>query len=329
MALTQTAFPTPPPAPADGPAEGLWRIDFSALGTKCLILAAPVEESRWVAFQQEAMAWLGAFEARYSRFQPDSLISRINAAAGREWVAVDPDTERMFVLCDTLHYLTRGILDPTVLPLLKVWNYRDTQASLPTEEAVEAARAKVGWMRFRREPGRVLLPEVGMGLDLGGFGKEYAVDQVAACARAHGLTALIDFGHDLYGLGQPPGRPAWHAGLEDPNRPGSAWGGAALLDRGMAASGDYLRCRIRNGRRYGHIIDPRTGYPVDNGVQAVYVIATSCLEAGLLATQCFILGFDEALVLLDQSFGAAGCLVGGRQRAFSRDFHRYLVPATS
>lgn len=164
------------------------------------------------------MGWVQAFEAKYSRFRPDSLVSRINAAAGREWVAVDADMEQLLQLCQTLHALTRGVLDPTALPLLRLWNYKVAHPVLPRPEEIAAARRLVGWTKVQRAPGRVFLPEPGMALDFGGFGKEYAVDIVAQLALEHGIAdVLVDFGHDLRALGRPPARSRrWPASRASP-----------------------------------------------------------------------------------------------------------------
>jgi thiamine biosynthesis lipoprotein len=268
-----------------------------------------------------------AFEAKFSRFRPDSLLSRINAAAGREWVGVDEDMEAHFKLCDTLHFMTQGILDPTALPLLSLWNWKAGRPALPEPEEIAGALRLVGWPKVQRKPGGVFLPERGMGLDFGGFGKEYAVDRVAQIALECGLAdVLVDFGHDLRALGAPPGRPAWHIGLEDPERPGSTWAGTALRGgNGMASSGDYIRAFTLGGRRYGHIVDPRTGWPVGNGCTQATVIAPTCLQAGVLSTTAFVLGIPTGIEFVQGYPGAEGLLLAGRTRAQTRGFYNHVV----
>lgn len=304
----------------------LERVRFPALGTQCEVQFATADVKAATAFTAEAVRWVQQFEAKYSRFRPDSLISRINAAAGRDWVAIDADAERIFALADQIYILTRGILDPTSLPLLRLWNYRASPPRVPTSDEVRAAAAKVDWTRVRREPGRIYLPEAGMGLDLGGFGKEYAVDRVAELARAHGLAnVLVDFGHDVCVFGAPPDAPCWSIGVEDPQRPGTVRTRLAVGAGGIATSGDYVRYFEVGGRRYGHIIDPRSGYPVANGCTSATVVANSCLEAGLLSTTAFVLGADEGLRLLEEYFGAEGCIVCADRELQTRGFYRYVV----
>jgi thiamine biosynthesis lipoprotein len=305
----------------------LRKLSFPALGTVCEVqYAAPGGDAQAAEFERAAVAWVNAFEAKYSRFRPDSLISRINAAAGREWVVVDAEMEGLLKLCDTLHFMTQGVLDPTALPLIQLWNYKAETPRIPPAAEIAAARSLVGWKKIQRAPGKVFLPERGMALDFGGFGKEYAVDITAQIAVDHGIqNALVDFGHDLRAVGTPPGRPAWHIGLEDPTRPGVAAGSIAVVGKGVASSGDYLRCFVIEGKRYGHIIDPRTGWPVSNSCMQSTVIAGSCLQAGVLSTTAFVLGVPKGIEFIQACPGAEGLLVTDRVRAQTRGFFNYVA----
>lgn len=328
MAFIAQSHRPPPPAPvAAGAKVPLRRLSFPALGTTCEVqYAAPGGDPQAAAFERAVVGWVNAFEAKYSRFRPDSLLSRLNAAAGREWVAVDAEMEAMGKLCDTLHFMTQGVLDPTTLPLLRLWNYQAESPRIPAAPAIAAARALVGWKKVQRTPGRMFLPEPGMALDFGGFGKEYAVDIAAQIAADHGITsALVDFGHDLRAVGAPSDRPAWHIGLEDPLRPGETAGSIAVIGKGVASSGDYIRRFVIEGKRYGHIIDPRTGWPVANGCLQATVVAASCLQAGALSTTAFVLGVPKGVDFIQSFPGAEGLLVAERARAQTRGFFNYVV----
>ena len=304
--------------------DGGRELRFMALGTTC----------RWVTvgsseairrFDGEALGWLAAFEAKYSRFLPDSWISVLNASAGGAAVASDPEIDRILALCHEMHFLTRGVFDPTALPLIQLWDWR--RAQIPTDPQIEAARQCVGWRKVERKPGSVRLSDPGMCLDLGGMGKEYAVDQVALLARQCGLTgALIDFGADIRVTGLPAdGRPGWHLGLEDPDQPGRAWCGLAVREAAVATSGDYNRGFTAAGKRWGHILDPRTGRPVQNGCRAVHVLAPSCTLAGMLSTAALVLGADEGLRLIESQPGAEGLLHGPQSKLSSRRFYEHVA----
>lgn len=320
--------PRQPAAPTSPAGDvSLRKLSFAAMGTRCEVqYAAPGGDAQARSFERAATSWVHAFEAKYSRFRPDSLISRINAAAGRAPVEIDAEMEGMLKLCEMLHFMTNGVLDATALPLMRLWNYKAEQPRVPTGAEIAAARALVGWKKVQWSAGKIFLPLEGMALDFGGFGKEYAVDMVAQLAIDHGLpSALVDFGHDLRAIGTPPGRPAWHIGLEDPNRPGAAAGSIGVVGKGVASSGDYLRCFTADGKRYGHIIDPRTGSPVANGCRQATAIASSCLQAGVLSTTAFILGPAKGIEFIQAAPGAEGLILTDRARAQTRGFFNYVA----
>ncbi|MEM9161207.1 MAG: FAD:protein FMN transferase, partial [Verrucomicrobiota bacterium] len=145
-------------------------------------------------------------------------------------------------------------------------------------------------------------------------------------AVGYGLAGcLVDFGRDIHAVGTPPSRPAWHVGLENPERPGSSWGSVGAENVGIATSGDYCRFFEYENIRYGHIIDPRTGRPVRNRVLAVSIVASSCLEAGVLSTAAFVLGKDEGMELIEDSFGMEGCMFMENGLRQSGGFLKYVV----
>ena len=302
------------------------KLGFRAMGTWCQFTFTPPSPKAGKTFATNALRWVAEFEARYSRFVPDSLISRINAAAGRDWVEVDAGTDQVFSLCSELVFFTRGVFDPTALPLIALWNWKASPPVVPTDDAVRAARELVGWDKVQRRPGAIFLPVAGMCLDLGGIGKEYAVDCAVAVAQQHGVTdVLVDFGQDVRAMGQPPQRDAWCVGLEDPSQPGNCWAGVAVRIMAVASSGDYLRYFEANGRRYGHILDPRSGYPVWNGCRSVTVIAPSCTVAGVLSTTGFVVGAEEGIKLIEGYQGAEGCILTAKSRFQTRRFTSYVV----
>ncbi len=306
--------------------RGAYRFSWPALGTQCEAQFVCDDSAIAQAFQDAAIAWVERFEARYSRFRPESEISRINDAAGKHETSVDIEMERILDVCASIWRMTNGILDVTMMPLMRLWNYRAASPQIPQRPAIDAARALVGWQKVQRRPGSIFLPHVGMSIDLGGWGKEYAVDAVAELAREFGIeSGLIDFGHDIRAWGAPIGKPAWHVGLEDPAHPGTHRGSIALIDRAVASSGDYLRNFSAGGRRFGHIIDPRTGEPVLNGCVQSTVIAPSCLQAGILSTTAFILGARSGVSFIQNSMQAEGLITTREAQHQTRKFFQYVV----
>ena len=304
---------------------GLHKLSFRAMSTICRVsFQAPATLA--AEFREEVLNWVGWFEARYSRFIPDSLISRINAAAGRDWVEVDGETDALFNLCQEMIFFTRGVFDPTALPLIRLWNWKAKPPVIPDEQSISRARELVGWRKVQRRAGGIFLPQPGMCLDLGGIGKEYAVDRVLTMGLKRGIeTILVDFGQDVRVHGKPPGRDAWHVGLQDPRNLNCCWTGVASTNSAVATSGDGVRQFTHQGKRYGHILDPRTGHPVSNGALAVSIIAPHCTFAGILSTAAFILGLKEGLELISLCPGVEGCIITETARNQTRMFHAYTT----
>lgn len=309
-------------------ARGVRTLGFTAMATNCVVRFRLDDERAALEFAAEALAWVSRFEAKFSRFREDSVLSRINGSAGTGWVEVDPETSHLLDLADDLHRRTNGVIDASLLPLLKVWNWKQARERLPDRNEVKAALDLCGWGKIERRNGAVRLPQAGMGLDFGGFGKEYAVDYVTRIARGRGITdALVDFGRDMFAMGGNGTHPFWHVGVEDGNQPGNCWGGLAVSGHAVCASGDYHRHFTHDGVRYGHILDPRTGWPVANGMRAVTVIAPSCIDAGAYSTAVFVLGAREGIHLASLARGVEVCAQSESGIEGSRGFSRWLVKA--
>jgi thiamine biosynthesis lipoprotein len=303
-----------------------YKLSFQAMNTICRVHFRRTKPNLARDFQNEVLQWVAWFEARYSRFIPDSLIGRINAAAGQQWVEVDPETDALFNLCQEMIFFTRGVFDPTALPLIRLWNWKANPPVVPNAQQIQAAQELVGWRKIQRRPGGIFLPREGMSLDLGGIGKEYAVDRVLTLALQRGIeSVLVDFGADVRVHGEPPEKGAWHIGLEDPKNPGHVWIGVAVTNHAVATSGDYLRHFMHQGRRYGHILDPRIGYPVNNGILSVSVIAPHCTVAGILSTSVFVLGPKEGTDLISLCPGAEGCITTETSRFQTKGFYAYTT----
>ena len=308
--------------------DGFWEIQFYALGSECELFFAADNSKEATDFVNAAFSWLAAFEAKFSRFRPDSLISQINRQAGIDWTEVDAETEMLLELCDNAHFITKGAFDATSLPISLLWDWKRSRDALPTKEEIQAARDLVGWKRLQRAPGRVFLPQKGMMLDFGGVGKELAVDCLTRVGQAYGIQHLmVDLGGDIAVRGEPPEGGGWYVGLEDPADNNRCYCGIHLKDgAAIATSGDYRRCFQLDGLTFGHIVDSRTGWPVANGTRAATVIAPRCTTAGLLSTSAMVMGGQEAIGMLERNPGVQGCLWHKGQLHETRGFRRSILP---
>lgn len=255
---------------------------FDAMASRCEIRLAAADAVAAQALAQCATDEVRRIEAKYSRYQGGSVVSRINAEAGRESVTCDAETLALLEYADTLFDTSGGLFDITAGVLRRAWNFR--QAQLPTQDALQALCQLVDWRSVQREGQCIRLPAVGMELDFGGIGKEYAADRAAAALLGQGVThGYVNLGGDIRVLGpQPQGRP-WIIGIQHPRDSKQLIASIAVSSGAIATSGDYERFFELNGCRYCHILRPRSGWPVDYW-RSVSVQAASALQAGSLAT---------------------------------------------
>jgi FAD:protein FMN transferase len=309
--------------------DGFYEVIFLALGSECQLLFGAGNSEQAEAYRAAAFEWLIEFEARYSRFLPDSDLSRVNSNAGIGWVEISAEFELLLDLCGQFQFITQGAFDASSLPLSQLWDWKRQHDSLPSAQEIAAARALTGWSLLERTPGRLFLPKPGMLLDLGGIGKEFAVDALRQLAIKMGLSqVLVDLGGDIATHGSAPEGAGWAVGLEDPSKIGDCYCTIRLRNgAAVATSGDYRRCFELGSRTFGHILDCRTGWPVANGTRAATVIAPRCLQAGLLSTSAMVLGGTDAIAMLERTPSVEGCLWWNGQLLETRGFRRAALPS--
>jgi len=246
-----------------------------------------------------AVAEVDRLERKYSRYRENSLTSAINRAAGSgSAVSIDEETAGLLNYAATVWRESDGLFDLTSGVLRRAWDFKSGRPPAPA--AIDALLPLVGWDKVQWNPEQVVLPIPGMELDFGGCVKEYAADSAAAQLRRQGIaTALVDLAGDMAALGAPADAAGWPVGIRHPSNKESAVARVLLPAGGLASSGDYERCLEIDGRRYGHILHPRTGWPV-GGLVAVSVLAPQCLVAGSSATVAMLKPVEEALDWLVQ-----------------------------
>jgi thiamine biosynthesis lipoprotein len=268
----------------------LHRFDFKAMGSPCelRLYAGSRAEAERVA--EEARSEVCRLEQKYSRYRDDSVTSEINASAGDPaGLQVDEETASLLDYAETLWEQSEGLFDITSGILRRAWDFRSGR--LPRAEEVDALRSKIGWGEVSWRRPRLTLPREGMELDFGGYVKEYAADRTAELCRRLGLRhGLVDLGGDLSVVGPHPDGSAWRVGIRDPRRPDKAMAMVPVRAGGVATSGDYERYMIVAGKRYGHILSPHTGWPVEDALAAVSVVASHCLLAGTATTIALLKG---------------------------------------
>jgi len=254
-----------------------------------------------------AMDEADRIERKFSRYIATSVIGRINRDAGRTPVAVDDETLALVGHALTLAAETGGAFDPTVGALRRVWDFRRQRVPSPGE--VEALLPLVDYRQVAVRDGTVFLRHEGMELDLGGVGKEYAADRVADSLRISGVeSAVVNLAGDIRTMGARGDGKPWRIGVLDPRvRTRCRFSMRMVWDGGVASSGDYERFFLRDGVRYHHLLDARTGWPA-RGVAASTTVAPTAFRAGLAATASFLLGPVEGMGYLERA-GVEGVLI--------------------
>lgn len=278
----------PPTGTADAP---LCEHRFRALGGPCAVQLYLPDARAAQAACAAAEAETLRIEAKYSRYRSDSIVSRINAAAGSgALIEVDVETAALLDYAAAAHAQSGGLFDITSGVLRRAWDFKARR--VPAQAEIDALLPLIGWEQVRWQRPQVHLPKAGMELDFGGFGKEYAVDRVASLLLARGVRhGLVDFAGDIRVLGPHPDGSPWQVGVQHPRRTG-AIATVPLAQGAIASSGDYERGFDDGGRRYCHILDPRRGWPAQ-GLVAVSVLADQCLIAGTACTTAMLLGAED------------------------------------
>lgn len=280
------------------PGDAGWRVRFAAMASPCELLVEGADEATARTLGAAAAAEAQRIERKFSRYRDDSVLAALHAQRGRA-VEVDAETADLLDYAAACHALSGGRFDVTTGVLRAVWRF-DGSDRVPEAAAVQALLPRVGWGRVGWQRPWLTLPD-GMELDLGGLGKEYAVDRVLALLRqaAPAAALLVNFGGDLAVSGPRVDGTPWRVGVEHP-------GGAAatlqlhLSAGALATSGDARRFLLKDGVRLGHILDPHDGWPVRDAPRSVTVAAGRCTEAGTLATLALLHGREAETWLAAQ-----------------------------
>ncbi|MBD9356275.1 FAD:protein FMN transferase [Methylomonas sp. EbA] len=260
-----------------------YRREFKAMGTPCeiqLFAAGPATANAAVAL---AVADIQRLEARYSRYRADSFLSEINrvAALGGS-ITVDDETAKLLDYAMTCYEQSDGLFDVTSGILRRAWKF--DSGCLPAPALMVELLGKVGWEKVSWQSPVLSFSVQGMEIDFGGVVKEYAADCAATLCRNQGVTrGVVNLGGDIRVIGPRGDGSPWRVGIRDPRRRGDLLETLSVYEGAIASSGDYERCMVIDNVRYGHILNPKTGWPVGH-LAAVTVVGDFCVVAGSAST---------------------------------------------
>lgn len=261
---------------------------FVAMANPCEVLCETQDESLARKVTEVAAREASRIERKFSRYRDDSVIHAINTANGAA-TELDAESAQLLDYATTLWQLTEGAFDITSGVLRHAWRFGQ-DARAPSQSEIDALLNKVGWQRVTWRKPWLSMP-AGMEIDFGGIGKEYAVDRVVAqVEEITRVPMLVNFGGDLRTAGSAPTSGAWQVGIESITKSESTNTLIKLTTGALATSGDTRRFVEIDGRRYGHIIDARTGWPSSDAPRSVTVAADTCSQAGTFTTLAMLQG---------------------------------------
>ena len=251
---------------------------------------------------REAEEEINRLNRLLSRFVEESDISRINHLAGRSPVQVSEETFRL--LAESLNYsrLSQGLWDITICPLMTLWEEAKKKLTIPSQQMIEKYKQLVDYnsLKLNEASNEVFLSKEQQAIDLGGIGKGYAADQIIRLFKEHQVvSAFSNFGGNVSTIGTKPDGTPWNIGIQHPRNPQELIGLVPVIDKSVVTSGDYQRFyQATDGKKYHHIIDPKTGYPSDSGLISTTIIAKSSTTADALSTITFLAGLEQSKMIL-------------------------------
>ncbi|MBZ9612757.1 FAD:protein FMN transferase [Rheinheimera maricola] len=275
---------------------------FRAMASPCEILLEAQDIALCQQLTELAAAEAERIEQKYSRYRPDSVLSLLNWNAGH-WQAIDAETAALLQFANSCFTLSSGLFDISSGILRRVWQF-DGSANIASQQQIDAVLPFVGWHNIKLDDNRLFLP-AGMELDLGGIAKEYAVDKVLQLlqqqfAAQQAPSLVVNFGGDMACNRPRDDGSLWRIGIENPTLADQAISAVGLSSGALATSGDSRRFILKDGVRYSHILNPKTGWPISNAPRSVTVAAPNCLLAGMLATTALLQGADAEAFLQAQ-----------------------------
>jgi thiamine biosynthesis lipoprotein len=262
---------------------------------------------------------------------PGSELDAVSAAAGRTAVHVSDDVFSVVKAALRYSTLSDGRFDPTVGPLMKAWKMNTDQGHIPAPADITRALSLVNWRDVVMDGSAktIYLKRSGMSLDAGGVLKGFAADETARILSSRGVkSAMIDLGGNILAMGSKPDGAPWRIGLQDPDsQRGVAFGTVEVIDKSVVTSGVYEHFFMQNGKRYHHIMDTQTGYPVENGLVAVTMISRASIDADGWDTTLLCMGPARGLALA-KSLGLDVLLVSSDHRLYATDSAKKMLTIT-
>lgn len=255
----------------------------------------------------ESAKRISNIENEMSIFLPDSQISKINKNSGENPVKVSKDLIYVSQIAYKHAKLSNGAFDPTIEPITNLWGIGTNHQKVPTPDEIEKIKKLVNYndIVIDEKNSTIQLKRKGQGMDFGGIAKGYCADELKKiCEKYNVKSAIINLGGNIYAVGNQPDGTPWQIGIQDPlGENGKYIGIINSTDNSIVSAGDYQRFFVQNGKTYGQIFNPLTGYPANNGVIATTIVSDCSIDGDALSNSLYVLGVDRGLKLVQSLKG--------------------------
>lgn len=295
--------------------------EFSAMGTAFEVTVVAAEMSEAQEMIDAAIAEVDRIEKHISSWDPNSQTSAVNQNAGIKPIEVDAELFSLVERSLQVSKLTQGAFDISYASMDRIWKFTKSEITPPDAKEIAVSVAKIGFEKIQLNPEKrsIFLPEEGMKIGFGAIGKGYAAMKVSKMLREKGaLGGIVNAGGDLYAWGVSHRPEGWRVAVANPKKRNEIMAYLMLQNQAVVTSGDYERYALIDGRRYAHIIDPRTGWPT-SGLKSVTVICHDAELADALATAIFVMGKENGLYLINQLKGVECLLVDDEDQLITSD----------
>jgi len=275
-----------------------YAIKFNAMASPCEVLLETKDAVLAKNIGRIVSQEVWRIEDKYSRYNPESVCSRINSGNGGS-IEIDHETKLLLDFAGKCYQLSDGMFDITSGALRKIWHF-DCSDQIPSTYQVTSWLNHIGWEKVSITDHQILLPDK-MELDFGGIGKEYAVDRAMLLVAEHThAPTLINLGGDLSVNGPRKNNRPWQVAIDHPGYASTRKTTVSLYSGALATSGDSNRYLLKDGKRYSHVLNAKTGWPVESAPSSVTVAAPQCVQAGILATLALLQGKEAETFLQEQ-----------------------------
>lgn len=273
-------------------------VRFVSMGSPCEVRLISKNKEQATKVLKLAVQEVNRLNDKYSRYKADSVISRINQSAGSDrLLTLDEETSAILNYADVCFHESDGLFDITSGVLRKAWNFKtgNITTKAPSQTLLDELLDLVGWQKVYRQGQQFALPQKNMEIDFGGIVKEYAADAVASLCQQQGIySGLVDLGGDIRIIGPYPDDDYWSIHIQNPQKTGASLRELQVKQGGIATSGVYERFIELDGKRYSHLLNPKTGWPVEDCPISLTVLAPQCIIAGSITTMAMLKGKECA-----------------------------------